>query len=143
MTNENSESLTLRVAKAIPSDVGHGRARVPFDNDLNLKPGDIIEVSGERKTAAIVWRCRPEDANLGVIRVDGIIRKNAGVSLGDRVDIKKVETQPCQRLVLSPVMAKQQKVRFGPGIEGFARRGLNKRPVVAGDRIFIPGEPLK
>ena len=108
MTNENSESLTLRVAKAIPSDVGHGRARVPFDNDLNLKPGDIIEVSGERKTAASVWRCRPEDANLGVIRVDGIIRKNAGVSLGDRVDIKKVETQPCQRLVLSPVMAKQQ-----------------------------------
>ena len=124
MTDDNSDSLTLRVAKAIPSDVGHGRARVPFDNDLNLKPGDIIEVSGERKTAAIVWRCRPEDANLGVIRVDGIIRKNAGVSLGDRVDIKKVETQPCQRLVLSPVMAKQQKVRFGPGIEGFARRGL-------------------
>jgi len=142
MTNENSDSLTLRVAKAIPSDVGHGRARVPFDNDLNLKPGDIIEVSGERKTAAIVWRCRPEDANLGVIRIDGIIRKNAGVSLGDRVDIKKVETQPCQRLVLSPVMAKQQKVRFGPGIEGFARRGLNKRPVVAGDRIFIPGMTL-
>ena len=142
MTNDNSDSLTLRVAKAIPSDVGHGRARVPFDNDLNLKPGDIIEVSGERKTAAIVWRCRPEDANLGVIRVDGIIRKNAGVSLGDRVDIKKVETQPCQRLVLSPVMAKQQKVRFGPGIEGFARRGLNKRPVVAGDRIFIPGMTL-
>ena len=142
MTDDNSDSLTLRVAKAIPSDVGHGRARVPFDNDLNLKPGDIIEVSGERKTAAIVWRCRPEDANLGVIRVDGIIRKNAGVSLGDRGDIKKVETQPCQRLVLSPVMAKQQKVRFGPGIEGFARRGLNKRPVVAGDRIFIPGMTL-
>ena len=50
MTDDNSDSLTLRVAKAIPSDVGHGRARVPFDNDLNLKPGDIIEVSGERKT---------------------------------------------------------------------------------------------
>ena len=65
MTDDNSDSLTLRVAKAIPSDVGHGRARVPFDNDLNLKPGDIIEVSGERKTAAIVWRCRPEDAISG------------------------------------------------------------------------------
>jgi transitional endoplasmic reticulum ATPase len=134
--------LTLRVAKAIPSDVGHGRARVPFDNELNLKPGDIVEIAGEQSTAAIVWRCRPEDANLGVIRIDGIIRKNAGVSLGDRVTITKVETQPCERLVLSPVMAKQQKVRFGPGIEGFARRGLNKRPVVAGDRIFIPGMTL-
>ena len=142
MTEDTSESLTLRVAKAIPIDVGHGRARVPFDNELNLKPGDIVEITGESRTAAIVWRCRPEDANLGVIRIDGIIRKNAGVSLGDRVSITKVETQPCQRLVLSPVMAKQQKVRFGPGIEGFARRGLNKRPVVAGDRIFIPGMTL-
>jgi len=142
VSEDSSESLTLRVAKAIPSDVGHGRARVPFDNELNLKPGDIVEITGESRTAAIVWRCRPEDANLGVIRIDGIIRKNAGVSLGDRVSITKVETQPCQRLVLSPVMAKQQKVRFGPGIEGFARRGLNKRPVVAGDRIFIPGMTL-
>lgn len=142
MADDEDETLSLRVAKAIPSDVGHGRARVPFDNDLNLKPGDVIEISGERSTAAIVWRCRPEDANLGVIRIDGIIRKNAGVSLGDRVTIKKVETKPCTRLVLSPVMAKQQKVRFGPGIEGVASRGLNKRPVVAGDRIFIPGMTL-
>ena len=142
MSNEGVDDLQLRVAKAIPSDVGHGRARVPFDNDLNLKPGDIVEITGEQKTAAIVWRCRPEDANLGVIRVDGIIRKNAGVSLGDKVTIRKVETQPCQKLILSPVMAKQQKVRFGPGIEGFARRGLNKRPVVSGDRIFIPGMTL-
>ena len=142
MTDEGKDDLQLRVAKAIPSDDGHGRARVPFDNDLNLKPGDIVEISGEQKTAAIVWRCRPEDANLGVIRVDGIIRKNAGVSLGDKVTIRKVETQACQKLILSPVMAKQQKVRFGPGIEGFARRGLNKRPVVSGDRIFIPGMTL-
>ncbi|MEE3082934.1 MAG: CDC48 family AAA ATPase [Candidatus Thermoplasmatota archaeon] len=142
MTEDEDKTLSLRVAKAIPSDVGHGRARVPFDNDLNLKPGDVIEINGERSTAAIVWRCRPEDANLGVIRIDGIIRKNAGVSLGDRVTIKKVETKPCTRLTLSPVMAKKQTVRFGPGIEGFARRGLNKRPVVAGDRIFIPGMTL-
>jgi transitional endoplasmic reticulum ATPase len=142
MSDEGVDQIQLKVQKAIPSDVGHGRARVPFDNDLNLKPGDIIEITGEQKTAAIVWRCRPEDASLDLIRVDGIIRKNAGVSLNDKVMIRKVETQPCQKLILSPVMAKQQKVRFGPGIEGFARRGLNKRPVVSGDRIFIPGMTL-
>ena len=39
-------------------------------------------------------------------------------------------------------MANKQKVKFGPGIEGFARRGLAKRPVVVGDRIFIPGMTL-
>jgi transitional endoplasmic reticulum ATPase len=77
-----------------------------------------------------------------IIRIDGIIRKNAGVSLGDRVTVSKVEAKECTKLILSPVMANKQKVKFGPGIEGFARRGLSKRPVVQGDRIFIPGMTL-
>ena len=135
--------MGLRVAKAIPSDVGHGRARISGENDLGLKPGDIVEIKGEeRATAAIYWRSRPEDANMDIVRVDGIIRKNAGVSLGDRVSVRKVEGKRCSKLVLSPVMANKQKVKFGPGIEGFARRGLNKRPVVVGDRILIPGMTL-
>ena len=143
MAGNDSDSISLKVSKAIPSDVGHGRARISGENDLDLKPGDIIEIKGEnRSTAAIYWRSRPEDAKMDIIRVDGIIRKNAGVSLGDRVTVSKVEAKICTKLVLSPVMANKQKVKFGPGIEGFARRGLNKRPVVAGDRIFIPGMTL-
>ena len=55
MSNEEVDDLQLRVAKAIPSDVGHGRARVPFDNDLNLKPGDIVEITGEQKTACLLY----------------------------------------------------------------------------------------
>ena len=35
----------------------------------------------------------------------------------------------------------QTESKFGPGIEGFARRPT-KRPVVQGDRIFIPGMTL-
>ncbi len=143
MGDDDSTAISLRVAKAIPSDVGHGRARISGGNNLDLKPGDIIEIRGENEsTAAIYWRSRPEDAKLGIIRIDGIIRKNAGVSLGDKVTVSKVEAKPCTKLVLSPVMADRQKVNFGPGIEGFARRGLNKRPVVVGDRIFIPGMTL-
>ena len=143
MSGDDTDSISLKVSKAIPSDVGHGRARISGDNDLDLKPGDIIEIKGEnRSTAAIYWRSRPEDAKMDIIRVDGIIRKNAGVSLGDRVTVSKVDAKVCTKLVLSPVTANKQKVKFGPGIEGFARRGLNKRPVVAGDRIFIPGMTL-
>ena len=143
MSDKDSDSISLKVSKAIPSDVGHGRARISGENDLDLKPGDIIEIKGDnRSTAAIYWRSRPEDAKMDIIRVDGIIRKNAGVSLGDRVTVSKVDAKICTKLVLSPVMANKQKVKFGPGIEGFARRGLNKRPVVAGDRIFIPGMTL-
>ena len=143
MSGDDEDSISLKVSKAIPSDVGHGRARISGENDLDLKPGDIIEIKGEnRSTAAIYWRSRPEDSKMDIIRVDGIIRKNAGVSLGDRVTVSKVDAKVCTKLVLSPVMANKQKVKFGPGIEGFARRGLNKRPVVAGDRIFIPGMTL-
>jgi transitional endoplasmic reticulum ATPase len=139
----DDNTMSLRVAKAIPSDVGHGRARISGENDLGLKPGDIVEIKGDkRSTAAIYWRSRPEDTKMEIIRVDGIIRKNAGVSLGDRVTLSKVDAKECTKLVLSPVMANKQKVKFGPGIEGFARRGLSKRPVVQGDRIFIPGMTL-
>jgi len=145
------EFIELRVAKAIPSDVGHGRVRLPPDtmSHLGLKPGDTVCIQGATgplasrgRTSAIVWRARPEDSNIGVARFDGVVRKNAKVGLGQKVRIRKVNPVPCTKLVLSPVMAKQQKVRFGRGIEGFAKRGLNKRPVVAGDRIFIPGMTL-
>lgn len=140
---DKDETIEVRVSKAIPSDVGHGRARISSEMGLDLKPGDIVEISGdERSTAAIYWRSRPEDAKMDIIRVDGIIRKNAGVSLGDRVTVRKVEAKECTKLTISPVMANKQKVKFGPGIEGFAKRGLAKRPVVAGDRIFIPGMTL-
>ncbi|MBL6743191.1 MAG: CDC48 family AAA ATPase [Candidatus Poseidonia sp.] len=140
---DKDESIEVRVSKAIPSDVGHGRARISSEMGLDLKPGDIVEISGdERSTAAIYWRSRPEDAKMDIIRVDGIIRKNAGVSLGDRVTVRRVEAKECTKLTISPVMANKQKVKFGPGIEGFAKRGLAKRPVVAGDRIFIPGMTL-
>ena len=65
MADGKSESISLRVAKAIPSDVGHGRARISGENELDLKPGDIIEIKGEnRTTAAIYWRSRPEDVKM-------------------------------------------------------------------------------
>ena len=140
---DKDQYIELRVSKAIPSDVGHGRARISAEMGLDLKPGDFVEICGEeRSTAAIYWRSRPEDAKMDIIRVDGIVRKNAGISLGDRVRVRKVEAKPCQKLTISPVMASKQKVKFGPGVEGFAKRGLAKRPVMAGDRIFIPGMTL-
>ena len=143
MADDKEKTLSLRVTKAIPSDVGHGRARISGDNELGLKPGDVVEIKSEKHTtAATFWRSRPEDNSMDIIRIDGIIRKNAGVSLGDRVTVRKVDAKLCKKLVLSPVMANKQKVKFGPGIEGFARRGLNNRPVVIGDRIFIPGMTL-
>ncbi len=50
----DEEGVSLRVSKAVPSDVGHGRARISGDHGLDLKPGDIVDITGEsRCTAAI------------------------------------------------------------------------------------------
>ncbi len=137
---DKNDSITLRVSKAIPSDVGHGRARISGETGLGLKPGDIVEIKGEeRSTCAIYWRGRPEEEKMGLIRIDGIMRKNAGVSLGDAVTVTKVEAKECIKLTLSPVIPNELKVMLGHDLESFARRGLSKRPVVKGDKIFIPG----
>ena len=147
-----SDAIDLRVAKAIPSDVGHGRVRLPLDNSLGLKPGDFVSVEGSTgplasrgSTAAIVWRARPEDKDISVARMDGIIRRNAKLKLGDVARITKLEPEPCSELVLCPELNDQpdlSKIRYGKGIEGFVRRGLNKRPVKSGDAIYIPGLTL-
>ena len=71
--SDNEESISLTVEKSIPSDVGHGRARISGDCGLDLKPGNIVMIKGEnRSTAAIYWRSRPEDNKMAIIRIDGI-----------------------------------------------------------------------
>ena len=46
---DKKDSITLRVSKAIPSDVAHGRARISGGNALGLKPGDIVEIKVEER----------------------------------------------------------------------------------------------
>ena len=152
------EFIELRVAKAIPSDVGHGRVRLPLDNHLGLKPGDAVCIQGATgplasrgRTSAIVWRARPEDSNIGVARFDGVIRKNAKVGLGQKVRIRKVNPEPCSELILAPELEGERlndltsyfrRFKIGKGASGFALRGLNKRPMERGDIVFVPGLSL-
>ncbi|GIQ97755.1 MAG: hypothetical protein CM15mP3_07890 [Candidatus Poseidoniales archaeon] len=49
MSGQN-ETISLTVEKSIPSDVGHGRARISGDSGLDLKPGDIVLIKGEKRS---------------------------------------------------------------------------------------------
>jgi transitional endoplasmic reticulum ATPase len=139
-----TEEVTLKVAEALQSDVGHGRARIDTSTRvaLNLEPGDIIEVKGKKITAAKVFRVNQDDEGISIIRVDGLVRKNAGVSIGDKVEIKKAEMQPASHVTISPLISETHRIRFGPGIENFVKRGLLKRPLTKGDTIIVPGIAL-
>ncbi len=138
------KEVILRVAEAPQLDVGLGRARIDTSTRLllDVEVGDVIEIEGKRKTAARVFRAKQEDEGKGIIRIDGHIRRNAKVTVGDKVKVRKAEIVEAKKVVLAPLIGKNQRLRFGEGIGEFVKRILMKRPVVEGDEIVVPNITL-
>jgi transitional endoplasmic reticulum ATPase len=128
-----TQTSRLQVAGAKPQDVGTGTARISRKTfqALNLREGQVIEIAGKRNTAAIVLPPYPEDEGLDVIRLDGLQRGNAGVSIGDYVDAKRAEVKPAKRIQLAPAQKNLRLVGSGEML----RRTLFQRPLVSGDII--------
>ena len=135
----------LKVASAQhQSEVGLGRARVDTETRkaLGVDMGDFIEIVGKRKTAAKVFRAPQEDEGKGLISIDGMIRSNAGISIGEKVAVNRAETQPATKIVVAPKIPPGKRVRFGQGVEELFKKGLTNRPLVKGDAIIIPNIAL-
>ena len=146
MTKKSQDGgATLRVARAHhQSEVGLGRARIDTKTrkDLGADVGEIIEIIGKKRTAAKVFRAAHEDEGQGIIRIDGMIRGNAGVSIGEKVVVVKATSQMAQKIVVAPKIPQGKRVRFGQGVEGLFKKGLLNRAVVKGDEIIIPNIAL-
>ncbi len=138
------KELVLRVAEAPQMDVGLGRARIdtPTRLFLEVEVGDVIEIVGKRTTVARVFRSKQEDEGKGIIRIDGHIRRNAKVTVGDKVKVRRAEPIEADKVVLAPIIGKNQRLRFGEGIGDFIKRVLLKRPMVEGDEIVVPNITL-
>ncbi len=136
--------VILKVAEAPQMDVGLGRARLDTNTRilLNVEVGDVIEIEGARLTAARVFRAKQEDEGKGIIRIDGYIRRNAKVTISDKVKVRKADTVEADRIILAPLIGKNQRLRFGEGIGEFIKKVLLKRPVVEGDEIVVPNITL-
>ena len=94
----------IKVAELKAGETGRGIVRLdPALMDvLSIRVGDIVQIDGSKKTVAKVLRGAPEDANLGIIRMDGSTRRNAGVSLDERVAVKKVTAKNAEKITFSP-----------------------------------------
>ena len=125
------------MAKAYPNDSARGIARLDPNAllTLRLSPGDIIEIEGKRITAAKVWRADRQDWSQDYIRIDGFIRQNAGVGIGDRVKIRKARFADAQKIILAPPSG--PSMHYGDDAADMIRRQTLKRPVVAGDILPI------
>ncbi|MEM2439655.1 MAG: CDC48 family AAA ATPase [Candidatus Bathyarchaeia archaeon] len=126
--------VSLRVAEARSRDVGRGIARLDPEamEKLGLTPGDVVEISGKRKTVAICWPGYGEDAGKGIIRIDGYTRNNAGVSIDEKVTVRKVEAKKAAKITLTPT----EPLRI-EGAEDYLAQLLEGRVVTRGDYIPI------
>ncbi len=132
-----AKELKLKVAEAVQDDVNKGIVRVDsaFLKSSDIRPGDIVEIEGERKTVAIVDRSYPGDIGLNIIRMDGIIRRNAKTGIGELVTITKSDVKEAKKIAIAPAR-KGIMVRAPPDL---FRRGLLGRAVRKGDVISLGG----
>jgi len=123
---------TLRVAEARARDANRGLVRIDsrLMRELNLASGDVIEITGTKKTVALVWPGYDEDSGKGLIRMDGYTRNNAGVSIDDQVAVKKITVKPAERVVLGFTEPIQVM-----GIESYLYEFLQGRVLTRGDSI--------
>ena len=129
-----SSEVILKVAEARSRDVGRSIVRIPVRimKKLGIEPGDYVEIVGRKTAYAQVWPAYPEDEDKDVARMDGIIRQNAGVGIGDTVKVKKAALKPAQRVVLAPT----EPVRVDP--EYLKKQILLGKPVARGQAIDVP-----
>jgi len=128
--------MQIKVAEAKQRDIGRGKARLDSDamQALGITAGDIIQITGKRGTAAIAWPAYPEDQGKQIIRIDGILRRNAGVALNEYVIIKGVEAEEAQSIVLAPI---DIRLNIDQDFTGFVKNRLIELPLVEGDSVFV------
>lgn len=130
MTNDKA----IKVAELKPGETGKGIARLdPALMDiLDIKVGDIVQIDGNKKTVVKVLRGAPEDANRGIIRIDGSTRRNAGTSIDERVNIKKVTAKDATKITFSPT----DELRLQGG-EEYLTQVMEGRSFMKGDVLTL------
>lgn len=133
---EKKKEIKLKVGELTSRDeYGKGIARMSSNamKQLGIKEGDVIEIEGDNKTGAIAVRPYPTDAGLEILRMDGLVRRNAGTGIGDKVKIRKSEVKEAKKVVLAPAK-KGIILKANPRV---MKKKFYMRPMTKGD-IVVP-----
>ena len=130
-------ALQLKVAEAKQQrDVGRSIARIDSETmkGLGVTVGDIIKITGKKETAAKAWPAYPEDQRLGLLRIDGFIRKNSGVAINEFVSVEKADAEYALSIKLAPV---DIRISVDSDFIRFVKDRLIDRPAARGDTLLI------
>lgn len=129
--------ITLKVAEAISQkDVGQGIARPDpkVMDSLNIHERELVEITGEKRTAAIALPSQT-DIGLGVIRIDGLVRKNSGATIGGEVQIRKIKAVEAKKVVLAPI---DNNIRVQGDVRGLFAGKVMVQGDIIGSQIRAP-----
>ncbi len=132
-----SKEINLKVSEALQEDVNKGIVKIDssYLEKIGVRPGDVVEIEGERKTLAIVDRAYPGDIGLNIVRMDGITRRNAKATIGNFVKVRKAKVIEAKKVVLGPTRD-DIVVRMSPEV---FKRGLLGRAMRKGDLVTLGG----
>jgi transitional endoplasmic reticulum ATPase len=132
---QDEKEIKLKVVEALQDDAYKGIARIDAETlrKLDLKRGDIITVKGAKETVATVDRAYPADIGQSIIRIDGITRKNAKISIGEIAKIKKADVKEAKKVTIAPA----QKNIMIQGDGEMLKQSLLGRAFVKGDILVL------
>ena len=127
--------IELKIEEMPQSHVGNGVAIVDpqIIEDNNWQAGQILELSGNKKSHVKLWSGFPEDRNTETIRIDGITRYNIGASIGEKISIKAVEGVKAEQIVLSPT----EKIH-AEGLHEYMFSIYQEHVFTTGDTVLVP-----
>lgn len=104
MARSTTPELKLKVAEALPKDVGHAFARMgPEDLEkLGAEIGEIVEISGKKKTVCKAMPAYKELRGQSRVQLDGLTRANSGSGIGEVVSVRKIASRHAEQIVLAP-----------------------------------------
>ena len=127
-------ALNPRVTEALARDLGKGLARLdPAEiTRLGLKVGDVVELTGRRKTVGKLMPTYSAYRGRGRIQIDGVTRENAGATIDQPIRVRPVAANTAESVVLVPM----SQPPTGSEVRTLSRI-LAGLPVVVGDRVRV------
>ena len=133
-TEAPEDMLTPRVTEALARDLGKGLARLdPAEiSRLGLKVGDVVELSGHKKTVGKLMPTYSAYRGRGRIQIDGVTRENAGATIDQPLIVRAVPARTAEVVTLAPLSQppNESEMRALPRI-------LAGLPIILGDRIRV------
>jgi transitional endoplasmic reticulum ATPase len=99
---------------------------------LEASAGDILEIKGKRRSVAKCLPLYPSDEGNRIVRVDGLVRNNTGVAMGDTITMRKIKTVPAASIIVAPLDS------IPPIDEKYLTDSLESVPLVKGDNVMVP-----